>query len=233
MKDTGLIALSAAVVIAATIFGVFHYKSREEQSSISVVGMASRGFDSDIVKWQLSVVRNVSTQNLPQGYSQLRNDITAVVEDLAVRGIARDNITVQPLNTNPIYEPQGITGYRIQQSLTVVSDSLSLIEDLALNPESIAAKGIIIEFSNLQYYYSKVDSLKVELLGEATRDARRRAQEIASVSDVSVGAIQTARAGVFQITEPYSTDVAPGGIYNTASRQKDIRVTAHVTFSLD
>lgn len=233
MRDLGLIILSAAVIIAATIFGLFFYHSRAEQRSISVVGLASRGFDSDIVKWQLSVVRNVPTQNLPQGYAQLRSDITAVVDDMIARGITRDKITVQPLNTNPNYEPQGITGYRIQQSVFVVSDSLSLIESLALNPESIASKGIVIEFSNLQYYYSKVDSLKVELLGEATRDAQRRAQEIAGVSDVSVGPIQTARAGVFQITEPYSNEDAPGGIYNTASRRKDIRVTVHVSFHLN
>ena len=37
-----------------------------------------------------------------------------------------------------------------------------------------------------RYFYSKVDSLKVELLGAATKDAKRRAQEIANVSDIRV-----------------------------------------------
>jgi uncharacterized protein len=115
----------------------------------------------------------------------------------------------------------------------VVSDSLSLIEDLALKPDTFAAQGIIIEFSTLQYFYSKVDELKISLLGEAARDARRRAQEIAAGSGIKVGRILDASAGVFQITEPYSTDVAAGGIYNTSSRNKDIRVTTHVTFALE
>jgi hypothetical protein len=232
MRDNGLIVLSAAIVIAATVFGLFHYESRVQHRSVAVVGMASRGFDSDIVKWQISLARNTSTQNMQDGYTLLKNDITAVVEDLTARGIERNKITVQPLNTNPIYEREGISGYHFQQILSVVSDSLDLVENLALNPESIASRGILIEFSNLQYFYSGIDSLKVALLGEATRDARRRATEIAGVSDTEVGPIQTARAGVFQITEPFPTDVESGGIYNTASRQKDIRVTVHVTFSL-
>lgn len=233
MKDWNFPILGASIIIAATIFGAFHYNSRAVPRTITTVGSASHRFVSDIVKWQVSVVQNTGMQNLTQGYAQLRGDITGVIDDLVARGIAREAISIQPLNTNPIYEPQGITGYRIQQSLTVVSDSLTLIETVALNPDTIAQRGILIEYSTLQYYYSKVDSLKVELLGAATEDAKRRAQEIASTSGIGVGPIQSARAGVFQITEPYSTDVEAGGIYNTASREKDIRVTVHATFDMD
>jgi uncharacterized protein len=232
MKDWNSLVLGISIIIAATIFGTFHYKSRAVPSTITTVGSATRSFASDIVKWQLSVVRNTGTKDLAPGYALLRSDMTEVVNDLVTRGIPRDHITIQPLNTNPLYEPQGMTGYRIQQSLLVVSDNLPLIEDVALNPEAIAARGIIIEFSNLQYFYTKVDSLKVELLGEATQDAKRRAQEIAGVSAIRVGPIQNATAGVFQITEPYSTESEAGGVYNTSSRNKDIRVTVHVTFEM-
>ncbi len=233
MEQKNVLIVSAALVLAAIVFGLFFYKARAQVHTISVVGSATRGFDSDIVKWQLSMVRNVSNSGLSQGYSQIRSDMNAVVGKLAARGISAKSLSVQPLTTNPIYEQAGITGYRIQQSLFVVSDSLSLLEDLALNPDTFATQGIIIEFSTLQYFYSKVDELKISLLGEAAKDARRRAQEIAVGSGIKVGRILDARAGVFQITEPFSTDVAPGGIYNTSSRHKDIRVTVHVTFALE
>ncbi|MCL7972923.1 MAG: SIMPL domain-containing protein, partial [marine benthic group bacterium] len=45
-----------------------------------------------------------------------------------------------------------------------------------------------------------------------------------------IEAIASARAGVFQITEPFSTDVAAYGIYDTSSRKKEIRVTVHAVF---
>lgn len=233
MKERYVIIFSAAIVLAATVFGIFFYKARARVQTIAVVGSATRTFDSDIVKWQLSMVRNVTTQNLSQGYIQMRNDMNSVVNRLQAKGIPRKGINVQPLHTNPNYKRDGISGYRIQQTLFVVSDSLGLVEELALNPETFVSQGVIIEFSNLQFFYSKVDELKISLLGEAAKDARRRAREIAKGSGIGVGKILDAQSGVFQITEPFSNDVAPGGIYNTSSRTKDIRVTARVRFSLE
>jgi hypothetical protein len=40
----------------------------------------------------------------------------------------------------------------------------------------------------------------------------------------------SAKAGVFQIIEPYSTEVESYGMYNTSSRKKDITVTVHAQF---
>ncbi|CCU78849.1 hypothetical protein HSACCH_00942 [Halanaerobium saccharolyticum subsp. saccharolyticum DSM 6643] len=41
------------------------------------------------------------------------------------------------------------------------------------------------------------------------------------------------RSGIFQITEPYSTDASSMDIYNTSSRDKEISVTAHLVFSIN
>jgi len=42
----------------------------------------------------------------------------------------------------------------------------------------------------------------------------------------------SACAGVFQITEPYSTEVAGYGMYNTSSARKNIKVTVSAEFIL-
>jgi len=44
--------------------------------------------------------------------------------------------------------------------------------------------------------------------------------------------MKEAKAGVFQITEPYSTDVADYGYYNTSTRSKSISVTLTAVFKL-
>jgi len=41
------------------------------------------------------------------------------------------------------------------------------------------------------------------------------------------------KAGVFQIIEPYSTEVESYGMYNTSSRKKDITVTVHAQFLIE
>jgi hypothetical protein len=47
-----------------------------------------------------------------------------------------------------------------------------------------------------------------------------------------LGKLREARAGVFQITEPYSTEVSDYGIYNTGTKQKSISVTLTAYFNL-
>ncbi|HNQ44545.1 MAG TPA: SIMPL domain-containing protein, partial [Candidatus Cloacimonadota bacterium] len=74
--------------------------------------------------------------------------------------------------------------------------------------------------------------LKKQLLAEATADAVARAQEISGSAKTRLGKMREARAGVFQITEPYSTDVSDYGIYNTSTRQKSISVTLTAVFGL-
>src|SRR5690606_25865013 len=77
------------------------------------------------------------------------------------------------------------------------------------------------------------DTLKHNLLASATRDALRRAGEIAGSAGREVGSIVSARAVVFQINEPYSNEVSAYGMYNTRTREKQITVTVHSTFVLD
>lgn len=104
---------------------------------------------------------------------------------------------------------------------------------MALNPSLVVEKGIVLQSSNLEYYPSKLSRIKKELLAEATTDARQRAAEIARSSGDRIARIESARVGVFQITEPYSTEVSDYGVYNTSTREKDITVTVNVSFTLE
>jgi hypothetical protein len=44
--------------------------------------------------------------------------------------------------------------------------------------------------------------------------------------------MRSARGGIFQSTEPYSTEVSDYGIYNTSARQKDVTVTVTAEFGV-
>ena len=118
----------------------------------------------------------------------------------------------------------------MQQSLFVVSTDVDKLEKLALNPSGVLSKGLVLQSTYLEYHSTKLSDLKRELLADATRDARRRAEEIAMTSGMSIATMSSARAGVFQITETYSTEVTDYGVYNTSTREKDITVTVNATF---
>jgi hypothetical protein len=150
--------------------------------------------------------------------------VQRVAAQLRGLGLPDSAITVQPANANPRYEQYGqMVGYEVNQSLLAVSLSVDALEGLALDPGRLATGGAFLQGSSLEYYYDGLATLKHALLAEATADARRRAEQIAG--EGHVGAMTEASAGVFQITEPYSTDVESYGVHNTASRKQEITVT--------
>ena len=251
--------LALGVLLGAVAFGLFFYQARERAETIQVVGSASERFRADIAKWRVTLARQVGDGELSSGYERIREDLDRFLARLEEAGVPRAAVSVQPVNAQPQWGPQGREGYNLVQGLYVVWESPEQLEALALNPGRLLGEGAALESSMLEYYYSGIAELKRTLLARATADARRRAAEIAGGATVPVastdaetaedtvesrdaeppparaepgepGRMISARAGVFQITEPYSTEVASYGIHSTSTRDKEISVTVHATF---
>lgn len=225
--------LSAGLLLAAIAFGLFFHSARQPERTISVTGAATRAFEADRIKWRLSISRLVGQEDLAGGFEQIRTDVAAIRAQLVAAGLPDSALTLQPPSAQPQYSPQGgRSGYSVVQPIYIVSSDIERVESVALEPGRILTSGMALEYSQLEYFYDGIAELKHALLADATRDAKRRAEEIAGSTDGSVGPMTTARAGVFQITEPYSTEVAGYGIHNTATRSKEITVTVHGEFRI-
>jgi hypothetical protein len=226
--------LAGGVVLAALVFGVFFARARAPRDTIQVTGAATRSFESDILKWRLVLARPVATGELASGYAGLAGDLASVRSRLEGSGIAFEDIGVQPVNAYPNFDQVGNrVGYNLNQSFYVISKDVERLEGLALNPGGLIEGGVVLESSQLEYFYSLLDSLKHDLLANATADAQKRAEEIAGGTGHGIEGIMSARAGVFQITEPFSTEVSDFGVHNTATKRKEITVTVHATFEME
>jgi hypothetical protein len=225
--------LGASLILAALVFGAFFYSSRASDDTVAVVGSATKRFTSDIVKWRITLSRDTGLTDVARGYPLIQEDIAFLQRLLVEKGIVESDVTVQPINMMSRYRgDQGVVGYQLMQSLFVITSRMDVIEDLALNPSVLTEKGAVLQNSSLEYFYSKLADIKTELLAEAAKDARRRAEEIARNSNVSLGKVVSLRAGVFQITEPFSTEVSDYGMYNTQTKEKDITVTVRAAFRI-
>jgi hypothetical protein len=233
MKTGHVILLSASLIVAALVFGIFFYNARSSDDTINVVGMATKRFDSDIVKWRITIGRNTGLNDISNGYLLIQNDLQFLKKLFSENGLQEKELTIQPINTLSNYSREGqISGYNLQQGVFVITSNIAAVEDIALNPAALIDKGIILQNSNLEYFYSKLSDIKMELLAEATKDAQKRASEIARNSNVHLGNVTSLRVGVFQITEPFSTEVSDYGMYNTQTKQKDITVTVRASFKI-
>ncbi len=220
-------------ILGMFVFGQFFMESRKVEDSLHVVGYASKTFESDMVKWTLSVQKNVDLSSLMTGYTSLNADVNAFKQMLMNKGIAEKDINIQPPTSSPTMDNYGqITGYNVNQFLYVLSNDITKIQDIALNPEFFAQRSLVLQQSNLEYLYSKLPDLKKEMLAAATADSYARAKEIVGSTKAHLGKLRAARTGVFQITEPYSTEVSDYGYYATTTRTKSISVTVTADFEL-
>ena len=92
--------------------------------------------------------------------------------------------------------------------------------------------GVSVNNYGPQYYISTLPSLRPQLLEEAMKDAKIRAEAITKAVGGNVGSVESVRAGVFQVTTPDSTMTADGGAYDTSSIEKTVTSTVSVTFAV-
>jgi uncharacterized protein len=222
--------LSLGLFLAACVLGWAFVSGRQPAGTVRVVGAATVPFTSDVVKWRVQLVRTVGGGEEASGYQQLSDDRVRLLSTLEDAGVPREDVSVQPVTTNPMYGREGqVTGTQLRQMFLVVGSSVDEVESVALDPGDLLQSGLGLEGSQIEYFYDGIAELKRDLLARAADDARARATEIVGEG---LGALIEARAGVFQIREPYSTEVEGYGVYNTGTRAKEITVTVHATYRL-
>lgn len=228
---TGFIVLGISIVVAALIFGLSFYQTRSSRDYVQVVGAATQEFASDIVKWNITFEESTDLDNIREGYRYIQEKRDRLLSVLKNKGINDEDININPINTQKRWNRDGnVVGYSLNQSLFIISKDVEEIENLALNPDELLDQNIFFQVSSLEYFYSGIDDLKKDLLALATRNARERAAKILQESEHQAGKMIWSQAGVFQIIEPYSTEVQSYGMYNTSSRKKEIKVTVHAQF---
>ncbi len=223
--------LGISIIIAFFILGYFFYISRQDSQTIKVVGMSKQLYTSDIIKWTVSIENFAYSYNLSDGYKKIIKKRKQFITYLVSKGINKDDISFKPITSYQIYNNGKPTDkYRFTQTIIVVSNKVKLIEKIAL--EDMIDSGFLLRSSYFEYYYSKIDSLKKELLSSATENAKQRALKMLEGTGLNIDRIKSIRAGVFQITEPYSNEVSSYGVYNTRVKKKEIKVTVHVLYTL-
>lgn len=231
-------ALAAGLILSSLIFGWFYTKTKKDNEAIIVTGAARTRIKSDLVLWNAGVTSEAP--KLADAYRQLSESIPRVREYLIGKGIAENQITVSSITTTTLHrqnengvDTSEITGYSLRQQLEIRSGEVDKIARIAREATELINQGILIESNAPQYYYTRLGDLKIEMLGEAAKDAKTRAERIAASTGSRIGTVRAAKMGVMQITAADSTEVSDAGISDTSSIDKDITAVVNISFSLE
>ena len=94
-------------------------------------------------------------------------------------------------------------------------------------------QNIDFESSAPEYFYTKLDELKIEMLAKATENAKARAENMVKATGNKIGSIRSAKMGVFQITPINSTEVSDWGVNDTTSLEKRVTAVVTASFAID
>ena len=229
--------LVASVILANSI--KYKYKSYE---NITVTGLASKDFESDQIVWRSTFA--TEGENMSDAYAALKKDADRVKQYLTKAGLKESEIEFSSVSTTKneadILNKDGdkigtkFTGYTLSQSVTVNSSRLDLVAGISRSITELIQEDIDIYSESPSYYYNGLSELKVDLLAEASKDARNRATTIASNGGGSLGSIKRCTMGVFQITGSSSNEgYSYSGAFNTTDRYKTASITVHIEYGVD
>jgi hypothetical protein len=232
-----LIIGMAVIFTALILAGAFKNRNRN-QNTISVTGLGSKDFVSDLIVWSGSFSKK--NANLKDAYAELDKDRASIQAYLVSKGLKESDMVFSAVSIRKefedVYDNNGtriksiFAGYALTQSVEVESKEVDKVENISRQVSELINSGVEFYSESPNYYYTKLAELKIEMIAAATKDANVRAQKIAENADASVGSLKNADMGVFQITGQNSAEeYSWGGSFNTSSKKK----TATITVKLD
>ncbi len=235
------IVIAVAALACAFVLGrAYTYKFRS-QDTIVVTGLGETEFSSDLIVW--SGTLTAEAQNAAAGYAEIEASKAKVQQYLTAKGLPAEAVVFEFVNVDkqfsPVYNANGnwagqrFSGYALRQRFTVESKEVEKVETISREISSLIAQEVSIEAYAPDYYYTKLDDVKMGLIETASADARTRAEKIADNAGARIGRVASARMGVFQITGANSNEeFAAGGSFNTSSRNKKARITMRIEYRI-
>ncbi len=236
------ILFAIAIIVASYLLGNAIINRNRPQGTIHVTGLGEKNFTSDLIVWEGNFTRE--SKDLKAAYADLERDRTAVTNYLKSKGITEGQLVFNAVSTNPVYEQnytasgnyagQTFTGYQLSQTLVIESKEVEKVEKISREITELLNQGITLYSQPPRYYYTQLESLKLEMVAKATEDGRVRAERIAENSNSKLGNLITANMGVFQITGQNSgEDYSWGGAFNTSAKNKTASITMKLSFEVD
>lgn len=239
-KHLNTIIFSVAGLIAVMILSHTYSKRNQSNYSINVTGSGTKDFTSDLIVWKGTFTNK--SFNLKQAYYNIKSDKDRVRKFLLAKGVEANEMRFSAVNISKdydyTYDENGnqrsqFSGFSLSQDVEIESKRVDEIESISREITDLINFGVEFYSNEPAYYYTKLASLKIEMIAEATKDARSRAEKIAENADAQLGYLKDAQMGVFQITGQNSNeDYSWGGAFNTGSKMKTATISMKLNFAV-
>jgi hypothetical protein len=225
----------AAGLVCSAMLGTSAWVKIKNSQFVTVKGSVQKDIESDLAIWSGSFL--VEAETLLEAQHKIQANRALVARFLGDAGVT--NFIFAPIGIEELkasqkssdgWVTQRTTGYRLSQGVSVESADVDRLDKLDATP--LVEQGVIFTVAPSQFIYSKAGDTKIEMLAEATKDARARAEQIATQGGRDIARLHDADQGIFQITPQHSVTTSWEGENDTTSREKTITAVVTATFLL-
>lgn len=220
--------LTIGLIAGGYLLGDGLLRAKMADRSVTVRGLAERDVSADLATW--TIAYSAQSTDLQSAQTDIDRDTTAITTFFKELGFKADALKPTGANVNQ-YSNNGIPQYTIRQRLSLRTDDIDKAQAAVARQFDLVRRGVVLEDgSGMSYTFTKLDEIKPEMVAEATKDARKSAEQFAEDSGTDVGGIKSATQGYFSID---SRDGDAGGYGVTDTPYKKVRVVTTVNFYLD
>ncbi len=222
-----IIGVAIVILGFALKAGIDNFSNRDRV--VTVRGLCEKEVRANKVTWP--IVTKEMGNDLTTIYNRIQSTNAVIVDFLKSNGIAESEFSVnQPQVYDAAADRYGnqniVYRYQVTNVVVVTSDKIDAVRALMEKQTSLLQKGIAVVAGDYNYQtsyeYTDLNSIKPEMIAEATANAREAADKFAADSHSKLGKIKTASQGQFSINDrdQYTPDV------------KTVRVVTSITYYL-
>lgn len=226
--SSAIVAVGIVILGLALKSGIDRFSDRDRV--VTVRGLCEKEVQANKVTWPI-VTKEVGN-DLTSIYSKIESNNKAIINFLTSNGLASTDITVNPPQVYDQaaerYGNQDVRyRYQVTNVVVVTSDKIDQVRKLINKQTDLLRQGIAIVAGDYNYQttyeYTDLNSIKPEMIAEATSNARQAADKFAQDSDSELGKIKTASQGQFSIDnrDQYTPQI------------KTVRVVTYITYYLE
>lgn len=217
MMDNRFKYMGEALILAIGLFltgGVIRsgiIKFKEMDRTVTAKGLCEKEVKANKATWPLKFKE---LGNDPaELYDRIEKNTQTIVAFLKENGLSDEEISLAPpamvdQQANMSYSNEEVRfRYKANCVVTVVSKNVDLIRKIVSKQAALMRRGITIvsneydEGSLVSYEFTGLNEIKPEMIAEATKNARKTAEQFATDSNSELGKIRTADQGQFSIED--------------------------------
>ena len=171
----------------------------DQGSYVSVKGLAEKIVLADTAVWSINF--QTKSNDVNKLHTQIERDISVIKTFLKKEGFTDSEISVAPINIWQDTYHNAAYRYTSNTDISVYTKNVAQVKKSSSKTRQLLSKGIIMNQNNIDYNFSDLNSIKPEMIAEATKNAQKSAEQFAENAGTNIGKLVRANQGVFSISQ--------------------------------